>query len=182
MPSHPGSRGLVFHTLIAVCFLRVDCWMSPKIQPQRNGVSFRSCRTCVPVIHKRVTTISLRAMKEDEEVAVTTASVRAMGEDDQFTVTMQRYIPAVLAGATVFLLATPVLFPAIAEASYSVFDAVVGPSAATLAANQAFDPRTFQPVCGASDLVYRYLQSTVLTLVGRDSYEAYAVYINPKSY
>lgn len=37
-----------------------------------------------------------------------------------------------------------------------------------------FDPSTFQPVCSASDNVYRALQGLILALVGRDSYSEYS--------
>ena len=38
---------------------------------------------------------------------------------------------------------------------------------------QVYDPRTFQPVCGVSDVVYRYLQGSALALVGRENYEVW---------
>eukprot|EP00613_Pedinella_sp_CCMP2098_P077862 CAMPEP_0171939774 /NCGR_PEP_ID=MMETSP0993-20121228/36595_1 /TAXON_ID=483369 /ORGANISM="non described non described, Strain CCMP2098" /LENGTH=430 /DNA_ID=CAMNT_0012581687 /DNA_START=16 /DNA_END=1308 /DNA_ORIENTATION=- len=53
--------------------------------------------------------------------------------------------------------------------SFALTTAAAGTTAA-----QSYDPRTFVPVCGVSDVVYRYLQGSALALVGRENYEAYA--------
>jgi len=49
-----------------------------------------------------------------------------------------------------------------------------GTAASGMTVSQVYDPRTFQPVCSASDQVYRYLQSSALVVVGKENYETYA--------
>lgn len=70
--------------------------------------------------------------------------------------------------------ATPLLLlcaPAAAGAAQPAFDAEAIKSAISQA---ALDPSTFQPVCPASDGLYRFGQGLVLTVVGADNYKEYA--------
>jgi len=49
-----------------------------------------------------------------------------------------------------------------------------GTASSGMTVSQVYDPRTFQPVCSASDQIYRYLQSSALVVVGKENYETYA--------
>ena len=94
-------------------------------------------------------------------------------------------VPILLGGVllvTAFGSIAATLFPSTPDAmlipsnvvSTSVPRAVSGSAVSGSIASSTFDPRNFQPVCGVSDAVYRTLQATALSVVGKQNYEDYA--------
>lgn len=91
-------------------------------------------------------------------------------------------LPVLAAGAVVVVVVLSALLGGLAsgdggtatDAAAAGAGTLAGAASSGLTASQVYDPRTFQPVCGASDQVYRYLQGSALVVVGKENYETYA--------
>jgi hypothetical protein len=91
-------------------------------------------------------------------------------------------LPVLAAGAVVVVVVLAALLGGLAsgdggatmDTATAGAGTLAGGASSGLTASQVYDPRTFQPVCGASDNVYRYLQGSALVVVGKENYETYA--------